>query len=74
VLADDLRAARFLSLTGLTPDELRTGLGDPAVQGAVLDFLGAHEPDLIAAAEALDVPPKLLVAARDALNGGSEQA
>ena len=69
VLADELRAGRFLSLTGLTPDELRAGLGEAAVQGAVLDFLGAHEPDLIAAADALAVKPQALIAARDALNG-----
>ncbi len=69
VMADDQRAARFLSLTGLTPDELRAGLMERDVQCAVLDFLGAHEPDLIAAADALAVPPKVLVAARDALGG-----
>lgn len=74
VLADDIRAGRFLSLTGLTPDTLRAGLDEPAVLGAVLDFLGAHEPDLIAAADALAVPPRALVAARDALGGGSESA
>jgi hypothetical protein len=56
-------------LTGLTPDALREGLGDPATLAAVLDFLCAHEPDLVAAAEALDVPPQQLVAARERLNG-----
>ncbi len=72
VLADTIRAERFLSLTGLTPDELRAGLGERAVQGAVLDFLGSHEPDLIAAADALAVTPQALIAARDALAGGQE--
>ena len=67
LLADDIRAERFLSLTGLTPDALRAGLGQRAVQCAVLDFLGAHEPDLIAAAEALEVTPQALIVARDAL-------
>lgn len=72
VLADDIRGERFLSLTGLTPDALRAGLGQPAMQCAVLDFLGAHEPDLIAAAQALGVPPQALSAARDALGHGHE--
>ena len=36
-LADDRRAERLLSLTGLTPDRLRNGLGDRGVQAAVLD-------------------------------------
>jgi hypothetical protein len=69
VMADDIRAERFLSLTGLTPDTLRAGLMQRSVQCAVLEFLTAHEPSLIAAADALDVPPQALVAARNALGG-----
>ena len=53
------------ALTGLTPEILRDGLGDAAVLGAVLDFLANHEPDLVLAADALDVKPeKLAQAAR----------
>ena len=72
VIADDQRASRFLSLTGLTPDELRASLMEPGVQGAVLDFLAAHEPDLIAAADALAVRPQALIAARHSLNGSQD--
>lgn len=61
VLSDGDRAQRLLGLTGLTPDALRGGLGDPAVLGAVLDFLASHEPDLVAAADALGVEPRALV-------------
>ena len=68
VLSDGPRAERLLSLTGLTADELRAGLSDPALLGAVLDFLCAHEPDLVAAAEALDVTPAQLAAARERLS------
>ena len=46
---------------------LRGGLGDPAVLGAVLDFLAGHEPDLVLAADALDVSPQELVAAAQAM-------
>jgi hypothetical protein len=67
LLADSARADRLLSLTGLTPEALREGLGDPAMLTAVLDFLCAHEPDLVGAAEALDVPPAALVSAREVL-------
>ena len=67
MLSDEDRAGRLLALTGLTPDELRAGLGERAVLGAVLDFLCAHEPDLLAAAEALGVTPQALAAARDRL-------
>lgn len=61
------RAERLLAVTGLTPDRLRAGAGDAATQAAVLDFLAAHEPDLVACAGALEVPPAALVNAREAL-------
>lgn len=67
MLGDAPRAERLLALTGLTVDDLRSGLGDPAVLGAVLDFLAAHEPDLVAAAEELAVKPAELMAARERL-------
>lgn len=63
LLQSETRADRLLALTGLTPDALRSGVGDPAVLGAVLEFLAAHEPDLVGAAEALGVSPETLVRA-----------
>lgn len=63
VLTDEPRAERLLSLTGLTPDALRGGLGDKVVLGAVLEFLAGHEADLLAAAIALDLPPEEIAAA-----------
>jgi hypothetical protein len=63
-LSDDMRAERLLSLTGLTPDDLRTGLGQPATLAAILAFLEAHEPDLIACADAIGATPAELVEAR----------
>lgn len=67
LLQSESRAERLLALTGLTPDALRGGLADPAVLGAVLDFLAAHEPDLVGAAEALGVGPDALVRAAQGL-------
>ena len=67
-LADDKRAERLLSLTGLTPDHLRNGLSDRGVQAAVLDFLANHEPDMVLAADALGTTPETLVAAARELN------
>ncbi|MFN3510395.1 MAG: DUF3572 family protein, partial [Tsuneonella troitsensis] len=57
VLADDDRAERLLSLTGLTPDVLRDNLTDRTTLAAVLEYLAGHEPDLLLAADALNVPP-----------------
>lgn len=64
VLSDGPRADRFLTLTGLTPEELRAGLEDASILGAVLDFLANHEADLVNAAFALDISPAAIIAAR----------
>lgn len=72
ILGDTSRAQRLLDLTGLTPMELRRGVGDPAVLAAVLAFLEAHEPDLIACADALGIRPQTLIAARRSLEGEKE--
>jgi len=67
LLQSESRADRLLSLTGLTPDDLRTRIADPAVLGAVLDFLAAHEPDLVGAAEAIGCSPQELAMAAERL-------
>jgi hypothetical protein len=64
VLSDQERADRLLALTGLTPDILRDRLTDHSVLAAVLEYLAGHEPDLLLAADALNVTPERLVAAR----------
>ena len=63
-LQEHSRADRLLALTGLTPEQLRARLGDRALLAAALRFLEAHEPDLVACAEALDIPPLDLVETR----------
>jgi Protein of unknown function (DUF3572) len=67
ILTDADRAARMLDLTGLTPDILRTGVSEASTLAAILTFLEAYEPDLIAAAEHIGATPQALVAARQAL-------
>ncbi len=69
-LADEARAQRLLSLTGLTPDILRGAVGERATQAAILRFVENHEPDLVACAVAIDASPQQLVAARRELDGG----
>ncbi|MEP6784984.1 MAG: DUF3572 domain-containing protein [Sphingomonadales bacterium] len=64
ILSDQVRADRFVALTGISPDDLRARAGDPAVLDAALGFLEGHEPDLFACAKYLDIPPASLVAAR----------
>jgi hypothetical protein len=64
----------LLALTGLTPEILRDRLTDRTVLAAVLEYIAGHEPDLLLAADALNVPPEKLVQARAELAGGEHSA
>lgn len=66
-LSDSARAERLLAITGITPDDLRQRATDPSLLAAILAFLEAHQPDLLACAEALGLPPERLVAAHEEL-------
>ena len=63
-LSDERRARRFLDLTGIGTDELRARAAEPGLLAALIGFLEAHEPDLLAVAEAAGIAPEALVAAR----------
>ena len=66
-LSDERRARRFLDLTGIGTDELRGRAGQPDLLSALLGFLEAHEPDLLAVSNEIGIEPDALVAARRAL-------
>jgi hypothetical protein len=68
-LGDERRARRFLDLTGIGTDALRSRADDPALLAALLRFLEAHEPDLLSVSEQVGVTPAQLVAARRELDG-----
>ncbi|HEY0630284.1 MAG TPA: DUF3572 family protein [Sphingomicrobium sp.] len=63
-LTDERRARRFLDLTGLDSDELRARAGERRLLAAVLGFLEAHEPDLVAVAQDIGIKPENLIRAR----------
>jgi hypothetical protein len=67
-LGDPDRAGRLLAVTGIDPDDLRARLDDPAVLGASLHYLLAHEADLLACADALEVKPAALARAAEELD------
>jgi Protein of unknown function (DUF3572) len=69
-LSDARRAQRFIDLTGIGTDELRARAGEPPLLAALIRFLEAHEPDLLAVAEEVGVAPTLLVEARRQLEEG----
>lgn len=69
VASDADLAARFLALSGLEPDSLRARANDPGLLAALIDFVSAHEPDLVSAADALAMKPAVILAAGAALGG-----
>ena len=66
-LTDERRARRFLDLTGIGTDELRLRADEAPLLRALIGFLEAHEPDLVAVSEQIGVKPEELVAAGRAL-------
>ena len=63
-LSDERRAHRFLDMTGLDSATLRERADDPLTLGALVEFLEAYEPDLIAVARGIGVTPEALINAR----------
>jgi hypothetical protein len=70
-LGEERRAQRFLDLTGIGTDDLRVRASDPDLLAALLRFLEAHEPDLIAVVEKVGCKPEDLVEARREIEEGS---
>ena len=64
MLTDARRAERFLSLTGLSPDGIRSRLGDRSMLAACIAFLEAHEPGLVAVSQDVGVRPEQLLRAK----------
>lgn len=67
ILADPARTERFLQLTGCGPEAIRANAAEPGFLGAVLDFLLADEPCLLAFAEAEGIAPETPGMARSRL-------
>ena len=65
--ADDDLMMRFCGLTGILANDIRQVAGEPGFLVGVLDFFLAYEPDLMAWAEADDLRPETIVAARHTL-------
>ena len=72
IASDSDRLNRFLGLTGLGPDNLRTAAADPAFLGSVLDYLVADEALLVEFAADAGVKPEAVARAHAALCGPNE--
>ncbi len=74
IAADSDLLGRFMSLSGLGPDDLRRGLNDPAFQAGVLDFALEDESLLLAFAANEGLNPVAIVQARAKLPGFAHDA
>ena len=63
------RFGRFLTLTGLGPDALRSALSTPELQAAVLAHLQSDESLLLVFAASAGVPPERIGEAERRLSG-----
>ena len=66
--------SRFLSLTGVSPEQVRHAVNDPGFLAGLVDFLMGHEPTLLAFSAATGIAPEAVVHAHAVLTGpyGSE--
>jgi Protein of unknown function (DUF3572) len=60
---------RFVSLSGLTPDDLRERAGEPETLAAVMDFLMAEDARVMGFCEEARIDPRELQNIRRALPG-----
>jgi uncharacterized protein DUF3572 len=61
--------ARFLALTGIGPQAIRTAARDPQFLAGVLDFLVGDERLLIAFARHIQLKPEAVMRAQTVLSG-----
>ncbi|RCS21980.1 DUF3572 family protein [Phyllobacterium salinisoli] len=69
---DDELLPRFLSLTGIQANDIRTAAREPGFLAGVLQFYLAHEPTLMRFCEATGSNPMDIQRALHALPGGDE--
>ncbi|PCJ71558.1 MAG: hypothetical protein COA62_02930 [Rhodobiaceae bacterium] len=72
IASDEDKMAGFLAQTGLSTNELKDHLTEPAFLGGVLDFLLSDEKALVAFCEEAGIAPDLPKQARQSLPGGEE--
>ncbi len=60
---------RFLALSGVAPDQIRSSISDPGFLAGMIDFIMGHEPSLLAFCEATDTRPEKVIAAHHHYSG-----
>ena len=68
---DGKRLGRFLALSGISPQSLRTQAGEPSFLAGVLDYVLADEKLLVAFSETQGLKPEAVMAVRRQLPGAT---
>jgi len=64
IAGDEERLSRFLQITGLQSQTIRSAASSPDFYAAILDYVAADEPLLLAAAQALKTKPEHIMQAK----------
>lgn len=64
IAADEERLGRFLAISGLQAQTIRSAAAMPGFLAGILDYVAADEPLLVALAQELDMKPEHLMEAR----------
>jgi hypothetical protein len=73
VASDPELLPRFLAITGIEAHAIRKAAAEPGFLAGVLDFVAAHEPTLLAFAEASGTKPEDVMLARRMLPSGDDR-
>jgi hypothetical protein len=73
IAADPELLPRFLAITGIEPQSIRTAAQEPGFLAGVLHFIAAHEPTLMSFAESTGIQPDAIVQAMRALPQGDDR-
>ena len=69
---DEAMLTRFISVTGVAPNDMRAAAMESGFLAGVLDFLMGHEPDAVAFANEFGIAPDDVGRARLTLTGNSD--
>ena len=72
LVKDEELLSHFLTMTGLTPEDLKTRFREPELLGGVLDAILANDQVLLDFCNTLSISPETLVVARRALPGANK--
>lgn len=68
ITGDGERLSRFLAVSGLRPDTIRSAASAPGFFAAILDYVAADEPLLIELAKELNTNPERIMEAHRTLS------